>query len=446
MSPTALPLGATGPVPLLLVNAAQVITCAGPPQARRGAAMADAGVREGVGVALCDGRVVAVEPDDQLRRRFPAAREVDCQRGLVAPGFVDAHTHAFFGAPRVAEHELRATGVPYLEIARQGGGIHSSVRDLRTRSTAELVARTVPRLARLAAGGVTTVEVKSGYGLSVDEELRSLRGIAQVAAQVPMHVVPTCLGAHEVPVEHRDAPGGRAAWLRLLCEELYPVVAREGLAAFVDVFCEPGVFTAAEARQLLMAGGRLGMRAKLHADELHDGGGAVLAAELAAVSADHLAAISPEGIRALAAAPTVATLLPATMLFLDRRQAPARAMVDAGCALALATDLNPGTAPLQAFPLLLTLAVSALRLSAAEAWVAATVNGAAALGLAGVTGQLAPGFRADVAVHAVDDYRALPYWFGERLCTMAWAAGRPCHPWAADLASDGTAPPAAART
>jgi imidazolonepropionase len=205
------------------------------------------------------------------------------------------------------------------------------------------------------------------------------------------------------------------------------------------------VFTVAEARQLLEAGARLGLRAKLHADELHDGGGAALAAEVAAVSADHLAAISPEGVRAMAAAPTVATLLPATMLFLDRRQAPARALVDAGCAVALATDLNPGTAPLQSFPLLLTLAVSALRLSAAEAWVAATVNGAAALGLAGETGQLAPGFRADVAVHAVDDYRALPYWFGERLCVMAWAGGRPCHPWASALASAGTAPPPAAR-
>ena len=254
-------------------------------------------------------------------------------------------------------------------------------------------------------------------------------------ARAPLHVVPTCLGAHEVPLELRDAPGGRARWLRILEAELYPAVAARGLADFVDVFCEPGVFTVEESRRLLQAGARLGMRAKLHADELHDGGGAALAAEVGAVSADHLAAIAPEGIRALAASETVATLLPATMLFLGRRQAPARALLEAGCAVALATDLNPGTSPLQSFPLLLTLAVSELRLSAAEAWVAATVNGAAAVGLAEQTGQLTPGFRADVAVHAIDDHRALPYWFGERLCSMAWAAGRPCHPWDGSVAS-----------
>lgn len=435
------PGAAPGDGPLLLVNASEVVTCAGPARARRGIEMADAGVRTGVGVALQDGRVVAVEPDEALRRRVPGAREVDCNRGVIAPGFVDSHTHAFFGAPRVAEHELRATGVPYLEIARRGGGIHSSVRDLRARSTDDLVARTLPRLARLAAGGVTTVEVKSGYGLSLDEEIRSLEGIAAVAARAPVNVVATCLGAHEIPLEAREAPGGRERWLRTLAEELYPTVARRRLAAFVDVFCEPGVFTVDESRRLLQAGARAGMRPKLHADELHDGGAAVLAAELGAVSADHLAAISPGGIRALAASDTVATLLPATMLFLGRRQAPARALVEAGCALALATDLNPGTSPLQSFPLLLTLAVSELRLSAAETWVAATVNGAAALGLAAETGQLAPGFRADVALHAVDDHRALPYWFGERLCAKAWAAGRPCHPWGASVASAGASTP-----
>lgn len=413
----------------LFVNAAQTVTCAGPARARRGAEMQDAGVQLGVGVAVQGDRIVEVADDASLRRRFPDAAEIDCDGGVLAPGFVDSHTHTVFGRARYDEHELRATGVPYLEIARRGGGIHASVRDLRARSDDDLFARAVPRLQALAAGGVTTVEIKSGYGLTVHDELRTLRVIGRLAAAGPLNIVPTCLGAHEVPLEYRERPDGRAAWIDCLTNELYPAVAAERLARFADVFCEPGVFTVPETRRLLTAARYHGLELKLHADELHDGGAAALAAEMGATSADHLAAISLEGIAALAASSTVATLLPATMLFLGTgRQAPARAMIEAGAAIAVATDLNPGTSPLQSFPLVLTLAVSQLRLSASEAWIAATVNGAAALGLADSTGQLREGFRADIAVHAADDFRALPYWFGERLCRMAWAGGRVCHP------------------
>jgi imidazolonepropionase len=412
----------------LFVNAGQTVTCAGPARARRGVEMRDADVRSGVGVAVQGDRIVAVAADATLRRGFPDAAEIDCDRGVLAPGFVDSHTHTVFGRARYEEHELRATGVSYLEIARRGGGIHASVRDLRARTDDDLFARAVPRLQLLAAGGVTTVEIKSGYGLTVDDELRTLRVIARLASAGPLNVVATCLGAHEVPLEYRDRPDGRAAWLDCLSHELYPAVAFEQLACFADVFCEPGVFTVPETRRLLESARRHGMALKLHADELHDGGAAVLAAEMGATSADHLAAISPEGVAALAASSTVATLLPATMLFLGTgRQAPARAMIESGCAIAVATDFNPGTSPLQSFPLVLTLAVSQLRLSAAEAWIAGTVNGAAALGLAGMTGQLREGFRADIAVHAADDFRALPYWFGERLCRVSWAGGRACH-------------------
>jgi imidazolonepropionase len=413
----------------LFVNAGQTVTCAGAPRARRGSEMQDAGVRAGLGVAVQGDRIVAVADDDVLRRRYPQSIEIDCARGVLAPGFVDSHTHTVFGRARYEEHELRATGVPYLEIARRGGGIHASVRDLRARSDDDLFALAGPRLQALAAGGVTTVEIKSGYGLAVHDELRTLRVIARLAEAGPLNIVATCLGAHEVPLEYRDRPNGRNAWIECLIHELYPAVAADGLARFADVFCEPGVFDVPETRRLLEAARGHGLQLKMHADELHDGGAAVLAAELGATSADHLAAISPAGIAALAVAPTVATLLPATMLFLGTgRQAPARALIDAGAAVAVATDLNPGTSPLQSFPLVLTLAVSQLRLSAAEAWIAGTVNGAAALGLAGITGQLTEGFRADIAVHAADDFRALPYWFGERLCRVAWAGGRVCHP------------------
>lgn len=412
----------------LFVNAAQTVTCAGPGRARRGAEMRDAGVVDGVGVAVQGDRIVEVAPDEALRRAYPGAAEIDCGRGVLAPGFVDSHTHAVFGAARFAEQELRATGVPYMEIARRGGGIHSSVRDLRARTDADLLALTGPRLRRLAAGGVTTLEIKSGYGLSVHDELRTLRVIRELAMHGPLRIVSTCLGAHEIPLEFRAQPDGRAAWIDLLCAELYPAVQAEGLATFADVFCEPGVFTVDETRRLLERARDCGLLPKLHADELHDGGAAVLAAELGAVSADHLAAIAPAGVAALAASNTVATLLPATMLFLGTgRQAPARALIEAGAAVALASDFNPGTSPLQSFPLVLTLGVSELRMSAAEVWIAATVNGAAALGLAGDTGQLAPEYRADLAVHAAEDYRELPYWFGERLCTGSWSGGRACH-------------------
>lgn len=412
----------------LFLNAAQTVTCAGPGRARRGAEMAEAGVVAGAGVAVQGERIVAVAPDDALRRAYPNAATIDCGRRLLAPGFVDSHTHAVFGGARFAEQELRASGVPYMDIARRGGGIHSSVRDLRARSDDELLTLTEARLGKLAAGGVTTIEVKSGYGLSVHDELRTLRIIARLAGGGPWRLVATCLGAHEIPLEYRHRPGGREAWIETLCTELYPQVAAEQLAAFADVFCEPGVFTVDEARRLLTAARGYGLLPKLHADELHDGGAALLAAELGAASADHLAAISPAGMSALAASDTVATLLPATMLFLGTgRQAPARQLIEAGGAVALASDFNPGTSPLQSFPLVLTLGVSQLRMSAAEAWIAGTVNGAAALGLAAVTGQLAVGYRADLAIHDVDDYRELPYWFGERLCTGSWMDGRACH-------------------
>jgi imidazolonepropionase len=302
------------------------------------------------------------------------------------------------------------------------------VRDLRARNDDELLDLTVARLGRLAAGGVTTIEVKSGYGLTVHDELRTLRIIRRLAGEGPWRLVATCLGAHEIPLEYRDRPGGREAWIDTLCTELYPQVAAEQLAAFADVFCEPGVFTVDEARRLLTAARGYGLLPKLHADELHDGGAALLAADIGAASADHLAAIAPAGMTALAASDTVATLLPATMLFLGTgRQAPARQLIEAGGAVALASDFNPGTSPLQSFPLVLTLGVSQLRMSAAEVWIAATVNGAAALGLATITGQLAVGYRADLAIHDVEDYRELPYWFGERLCAGSWMDGRACH-------------------
>ena len=425
---THYPFPKPGPLQLLFLNAAQVITCAGPPRARRGAALGDAGIRTGVAVAVEGGRIAAVGPREALEREFPAAERVDCGGRLLAPGLVDSHTHAIFGRARYEEQELRAAGHDYMEIARRGGGIHSSVRDLRARSEDELLALALPRLRRLASHGTTTVEVKSGYGLTVEDELKSLRVIRRLQELLPMRLVPTWLGAHEIPLEYRAAPRTREEYLRLLIDEMLPIVARERLARFADVFCEPGAYTVEESRHLLGAARRAGLALKLHADELKPSGGAELAAELGAVSADHLAAISDSGIAALAASGTVATLLPGTMLFLGKgTQAPARRLVEAGAAVALASDFNPGTSPTPNFPLVMTLGVSQLRLSAQEAIVAATVNGAAALDLAGTVGQLAPGFSADLALFDAEDARELPYWYGDRLCTATWVSGKPCH-------------------
>ena len=413
---------------LLFVNAAAVVTCAGPARARRGAEMRDAGVRHGVAVGVRGDVIAAVGPLSALEREFADAERVDCGGGLLMPGWVDSHTHALFGRPRFDEQELRAAGLDYMEIARRGGGIHASVRDLRGRGEDELYVLAAPRLRRLASYGTTTVEVKSGYGLSVDDELKSLRVIARLARELPLRLVPTWLGAHEIPLEHRGSPGGRSAYLRMLVDDMLPRVADERLAQFADVFCEPGVFTVEESRQVLTASRAAGLALKLHADELSGAGGAELAAELAAVSADHLAAVSDAGVAALAASRTVATLLPGTMLFLGKtKQAPARALLDAGAAVALASDFNPGTSPTVNFPLMLTLAVSQLRMSAAEAVLAGTVNGAAALDLAARVGQIAPGFSADLALYDAEDVRELPYWYGDRRCRASWTRGKTCH-------------------
>ena len=412
----------------LFVNAAQVVTCAGAPRARRGAELADAGVLTNTAVAVERDRIIAVGPHERLERAYPAADKIDCEGRVLTPGLVDSHTHGIFGKPRFEEQELRAAGVGYMEIAKRGGGIHSSVRDLRARGEDELFDLALPRLRRLAAYGTTTVEVKSGYGLSLEDELKSLRVIRRLQAALALRIVPTFLGAHEIPLEYRSAPRTRAEYVTLLVEEMIPRVAKDGLARFADIFCEPGVYTLDESRRILGAARSHGLALKLHADELEAGGAAELAAELGATSADHLAAISDRGIRALAASDTVATLLPGTMLFLGKvKQAPARDLIAAGAAIAVATDFNPGTSPTVNFPLMLTLAVSQLHLSVGEAMVAATVNGAAALGLATETGQLAPGYSADLALFDIGDVRELPYWYGDRRCHRSWVRGNACH-------------------
>ena len=412
----------------LLVNASQVVTCAGPGRARRGAEMNDAIVRTDVAVCLDGEAIAAVGPLDELRARYPRATEFDCRRGVVTPGLIDSHTHGVFGRPRYEEQEMRAAGLDYMEIARRGGGIHSSVRDLRAQSEDMLFELAKARLTRLASFGATTVELKSGYGLTLEDELKTLRVIRRVAEALPIRIVATFLGAHEIPLEHRASAASRREYVDVVIHEMIPAVARESLARFADVFCETGVYTVDETRAILSAARDAGLLIKLHADELTASGGAELAAEMAATSADHLAAVSDNGIRALGAGGTVATLLPGTMLFLGKtKQAPARRLIEAGVPVALATDFNPGTSPTTNLPLILTLGVSQLHLSVAESVIAATVNGAAALGVADQVGQIVPGYSADVAVFDIRDIRELPYWYGDNRCVATFARGKACH-------------------
>jgi len=404
---------------LLFTGTAQVATCTGPSHGADGAD--PAGVREGAAVAVQNGRIAAVGDEAELRARYPGAETVDCAGGVLTPGLVDSHTHAVFGRWRADEYVLRCTGVPYMEIARRGGGINASVRDLRARSEDELVEMALPRLAEMLANGTTTAEVKSGYGLSTESELKTLRAIRRLNDLQPIELVPTFLGAHEFPPEYRER---REAYVDLLVEEMIPAVAESGLARFCDVFMEPGVFDRAQTERILRAGLDHGLRPKLHADELEGSGGAELAAELGAASADHLGDVSEEGIRALAAAGTVATLLPATLFFLGRpRFAPARALLEAGATVALATDFNPGSSPTPSLPFVMTAACSRMGMSPAEALRAATAGGAAALALADGRGTLAPGSPADLVLWRVGSIAELPYRLAAPVCAGVWKGG-----------------------
>jgi imidazolonepropionase len=413
---------------LAFVGAGAVATGPAAPGPVRHPAWDDLGLRTGAGVGVEDGRIALIAPDDEVGEWFHAARLpdtlVDCGGRLVTAGLVDPHTHALFGKPRLEDHARRARGDDYKAIAAAGGGILSSVADFRSRSEDSLVALALPRLAMMAALGTTAVEIKSGYGLSVADEVKALRAIARLRSEVPLQIVPTFLGAHEVPADYRSR---RDAYVRLVVEEMLPAVAREALATFCDVFCEPGVFDLDESEAILKAAAALGLQLKVHADELDPFGGAELAARLGAASADHLGAISPAGIEALAASETAAVLLPGTLLFLGRsRQAPARALLEAGATVALATDFNPGSSPSANLPLMMTLAVSQARMQPEEAFIAATVNAAHAVRLGEGRGRLAVGAPADLVVWNCRDLRELAYWYGIPLAWRVYASGSPC--------------------
>jgi len=398
---------------LLVVSAAQLLTAPAGDRPLLGPDLDRPVLIEDGAVACVGGRVAAVGTTRDVLARYPeseSARVLDARGLLVAPGFVDSHTHLPFAGTREMEFEARARGESYAAIAERGGGIRASVGHLRAASEESLAAAVVKRLGRLLAQGTTTVEAKSGYGLSLEDERKQLAALKRASSSSPVEIIPTFLGAHEVPDEHRAK---REGYVALLIDSMIPAIAREHLARFCDVFCDQGVFTVEESRRILRRAQECGLQAKLHADELADVGAAALAAELHAVSADHLLHASPQGLRAMAEAGVIAVLLPGTAFTLGLPYARARVMVEMGLPVALATDFNPGSTMSSSMSMAMTLAVTQMKLTPAEAWMAATANGACAVGEGGRLGRLQPGFAADLVLFDATDYRHIAYHYAE---------------------------------
>ncbi len=420
-------------VQTLVVNIGQLCTLHEPELdakgPRRRGDMAELGLVDGAALAVAQGRIVATGPQDEVVARLfadgqiPATVQVvDAAGQAVIPGFVDPHTHTVFGKTRQDEYERRIKGETYLEIAAAGGGIHSSVADTRTRTQDELTDLAIARLREMQSWGTTTVEIKSGYGLTVDDEVKMLRAASSAAGRTGMRAVLTCLAAHEIPQEFQ---ADRAAYVRLITEEILPLVAREKLATRCDVFCEPSVFNLEESVIILSRALDLGLRLTIHADELEAFGGAVLAARLGADSADHLIRIDQAGRDALRGSDTVAVMLPGTVFTLGlKNYAPARGMVDEGCAVALASDFNPGSCPIMAMPLIMAIACTQMRLTPAESLIGSTLNAAWALGRQDEVGSLAPGKMADFVILDGDDYRLVPYRAGHNPVASVFLGGQ----------------------
>ncbi|HEV8673857.1 MAG TPA: imidazolonepropionase [Methylomirabilota bacterium] len=396
----------TEPVDFLLTGAGELVTL--DPALGEG----PLGVIRGGALAARSGRIAWVGTESEVRRAVPSVAggaHVEARGRVVLPGFVDSHTHLVFAGSREHEFARRIAGASYQEIAAAGGGILATVAATRRATVDELVALARSRLDLVLRHGTTTVEVKSGYGLTTADELKMLEAIRALAATHPVEVHATFCGAHELPPEFKGRPD---RYVDLVVEEMLPAVADRRLAEYCDVFCEEGVFSVPQARRILQAGARRSLRAKFHADEFATTGGAELAAEVGALSADHLLRARVEGIRAMKAAGVTATLLPGTALFLGLPYAPARAFLETGVRVALATDFNPGSSYTPNLQLMVTLACTQMRMTVEEAIEAATLGGAWAMGLQSDVGSLTPGKACDLAVLDIPNYYHLPYLYG----------------------------------
>jgi imidazolonepropionase len=379
-------------------------------------------IREQAAIAIEDGKIKEIGEAEKLYQKYPEAEGLDCQNCWALPGYVDPHTHPVFYRTREEEFEMRIQGKSYEEIAAAGGGIRNSVRAFRKASFDELVELTYYRISEFLKYGTTTIEAKSGYGLSTEDELKSLRVLKKVSELLPITIVPTFLGAHEVPDEYRD---NREAYIELLIKEMIPAVAEEKLAVFCDVFTEENVFSVEESERILIAAKDYGLIPKLHADELSYLGGAELAARVRAVSADHLLMVSDEGIQAMKEAGVIPVLLPGTAFFLGKSQyAPARKMIEAGLPVALATDYNPGSSFTQNLHLIQTIAGIYMKMLPAESLWATTLNSARAILKEKEVGSLEVGKFADITLMEIPNYRTIPYHYGMNPVRMVLRRGQ----------------------
>jgi imidazolonepropionase len=407
--------------PIFLLNIGQLVTLRlGPPGPRRGKDLRELGTVKDGAVICAGGKIVAVgKTSDALRDSWVKKNrkklvEIDCAHKVVIPGFVDSHTHPAFVSPRLVDFEKRISGSSYEDIAAAGGGIRSSVDDVRRAGKRQLAGSVLAGLRELSASGVTTVEAKSGYGLSLDAELKSLEAIKTASREWPGTVVPTLLGAHVVPSEYRNRPQDYVA---LVCEQMIPQAAKRKLARFVDVFCDRGAFSLDDTIRVLRAAQASGMAVRGHVSQLTRTPLERLL-KFGPASVDHLDHVNDADLAVLARSDTIATLVPGANYFLGLKQyPPARLLIDAGAAVALATDYNPGSSPTANMPFVLSLACTQMKMTPEEAVSAATINGAFALALADRKGSIEPGKDADLAVFDVDDYREIAYWVAANKCS-----------------------------
>jgi len=410
------------PENLAVINCSQLLTLAGPRRPRVGGELRQLSIIEDGALFVRGDRIEIADRRREVERLIDGDCEViDAGRRVVMPGFVDAHTHPVFAGLRANEFEQRAGGATYREIAARGGGIRSTVRATRNASLSDLIKAGKRYSEWFLRGGTTTIEAKSGYGLTIEDELKILRAIRQLNSETPLRYVSTFLGAHDIPLEYRSR---RATYVSLVINEMLPRVVEEKLAEYCDVFCEADVFTNDETRQILSAARGQGLGLRVHADQLSLSGGARLAAELNAATADHLEHTDAAGIAALKAAKVQPVLLPGSVYALGSRQyPPAREMIEAGLGIVLATDFNPGSSPTPSIPMVLSLACTQMKMTPAEAVTAATINAAYSLRRGDEIGSLEKGKRADFVIHDCEDYRELAYFFGIEHARQVYASG-----------------------